>query len=54
MRFLSRYIGRSPTPYAQGYRDAMTMLNGMSATDCADIGIKPADFSRIAREMASR
>lgn len=54
MRFLSRYISRQPSRYARDYRDALTMLNNMSRTDCADIGIKPGDFSRIAHEIASR
>lgn len=34
------------------FRAAMAVLNAMSNADRADIGIKPADFPRIAREMA--
>lgn len=34
------------------FRAAIAVLNAMSNADRADIGIKPADFPRIAREMA--
>jgi hypothetical protein len=34
------------------YRKALALLNAMSPADRADVGIKPADFPRIAREMA--
>jgi len=36
------------------YRAALAVLNAMSASDRADIGVKPADFPRIAREMSLR
>ena len=36
------------------YREALAMLQGMSPSDRADIGIKQADFARIAREMSRR
>ncbi|MET3790460.1 uncharacterized protein YjiS (DUF1127 family) [Aquamicrobium terrae] len=36
------------------YRAALALLNAMSKADRADIGIKPADFPRIAREMSLR
>jgi uncharacterized protein YjiS (DUF1127 family) len=36
------------------YRTALALLNAMSNSDRADIGIKPADFPRIAREMSMR
>jgi hypothetical protein len=32
----------------------MAVLNAMSNADRADIGIKPADFPRLAREMARK
>jgi len=35
-------------------RKALAMLQGMSARDRADIGIKQCDFTRIAREMSRR
>lgn len=42
-----------PRPTEQDrYRAAMVVLNQMSNRDRADIGIKPADFPRVAREMA--
>lgn len=41
-----------PRPRAdRNYRAALALLNAMSPADRADIGIKPADFPRIAREM---
>lgn len=33
----------------QDFRNAMALLNAMSPADRADIGIKQADFTRIAR-----
>lgn len=35
-------------------RNALAMLESMSPSDRADIGIRPADFPRLAREMAAR
>lgn len=44
-----------PRPNEQArYRAALALLNAMSNADRADIGIKPADFPRIAREMSTR
>lgn len=54
MRIFSGLMGRRPSKKDRAYSNAMDVLRGMTAADCADIGIKPADFSRIAREMASR
>lgn len=54
MRIFSGLMGRRPSQKDRAYSNAMDVLRGMTAADCADIGIKPADFSRIAREMASR
>jgi uncharacterized protein YjiS (DUF1127 family) len=34
------------------YRAALALLNAMNNADRTDIGIKPADFPRIAREIA--
>jgi hypothetical protein len=42
----------APPEHERNYRAALAMLDAMTATDRADIGIKPADFPRIAREMA--
>ncbi len=45
----------APRPREQDrYRAALALLNAMSNADRADIGIKPADFPRIARDMALR
>jgi uncharacterized protein YjiS (DUF1127 family) len=44
-----------PRPQEQArYRAALALLHAMSNADRADIGIKPADFPRIARQMAMR
>ena len=44
-----------PRPREQArYSAALALLNAMSNADRADIGIKPADFPRIAREMSMR
>ncbi|PZN49698.1 MAG: hypothetical protein DIU65_13940 [Proteobacteria bacterium] len=54
MEFLTELLSR-PRPNEQArYRAALAILNAMSNSDRADIGIKPADFPRIAREMAER
>jgi hypothetical protein len=52
--FLTEMFSR-PRPREQaGYRAALALLHAMNNADRADIGIKPADFPRIAREMAIR
>ncbi|MCV0397087.1 MAG: DUF1127 domain-containing protein [Rhizobiaceae bacterium] len=52
MSFLTEFFSR-PTPREhQRYRVALATLEAMSKADLADIGIKPADFPRIARQMA--
>ena len=43
-----------PRPREERFRAAMTILNAMTPADRADIGIKPADFPRIARQMSLR
>jgi uncharacterized protein YjiS (DUF1127 family) len=54
MGFFTELFAR-PRPKAdRNYRTALAMLGAMSPTDRADIGIKPADFPRIAREMSLR
>ncbi|HEV7251653.1 MAG TPA: hypothetical protein VGN97_00930 [Mesorhizobium sp.] len=54
MGFLTELFTR-PRPKHEGrYRAALDLLHGMSTRDQADIGIKPADFPRIARQMAER
>lgn len=54
MSFLIDFATRSRHNKDSAYREAYAMLQGMSARDRADIGIKQADFARIAREMARR
>ncbi|HEY4191592.1 MAG TPA: hypothetical protein VGM46_03005 [Mesorhizobium sp.] len=54
MGFLTELFSR-PRPQDQArYRSALALLHSMSNSDRADIGIKPADFPRLAREMAMR
>lgn len=54
MGFFTEMLAR-PRPREQiRYRAALALLHAMSNAERADIGIKPADFPRIAREMAMR
>ncbi len=54
MGFQTELFSR-PRPDEQvRYRAALALLNAMSNADRADIGIKPADFPRVAREIAVR
>ena len=54
MGFYTEFFSR-PRPREQArYRAALVLLNAMSNSDRADIGIRPADFPRIAREMVTR
>jgi hypothetical protein len=54
MAFFTELFSRPRPQEAPRYRAALAVLNAMSDADRADIGIKPADFPRIAREMAIR
>lgn len=49
--FTELFVRPRPKEHAR-FRAAMAVLNAMNNADRADIGIKPADFPRIAREMA--
>lgn len=54
MGFFTEMFAR-PRPQEQvRYKSALALLHAMSNSDRSDIGIKPADFPRIAREMAIR
>lgn len=56
MGFFTEFFSR-PRPrrkHEAGYRAALAVLSAMSPSDRTDIGIKPADFPRIAREMSMR
>lgn len=51
--FIEMFVRPRPREQAR-YRAALATLHAMSNSDRADIGIKPADFPRIAREMSLR
>ena len=54
MGFFTELFARPRPKHEAGYRAALAVLNAMSPADRADIGVKPADFPRIAREMSLR
>ncbi len=54
MMFFTELFARPRRADVVRFRNALAMLESMSPADRADIGIKPADFPRIAREMAER
>jgi hypothetical protein len=53
MPFWTELFSR-PRPDALRQGAALQFLEGLSPADRADIGIRPADFPRIARSMARR
>ncbi|RJT37468.1 DUF1127 domain-containing protein [Mesorhizobium waimense] len=54
MGFFTEMFARPRPQDHHRYRAALALLNAMSNADRADIGVKPADFPRIAREMSMR
>ena len=54
MGFYTEYFSRPRPREDARYRAALAVLHAMSNAERADIAIKPADFPRIAREMAIR
>ena len=54
MGFFTELFARPRPDDAIHFRNALAFLESMSPSDRADIGIKPADFPRMAREMARR
>jgi hypothetical protein len=54
MGFFTELFARPRPKHDRNYQAALALLHTMSAADRAYIGIKPADFPRIAREMAQR
>jgi uncharacterized protein YjiS (DUF1127 family) len=54
MGFLTELFARPRPTEERRYRAAFALLNGMSNSDLADMGIRPADFPKMAREMARR
>lgn len=54
MAFFTEMFARLRPEEVERYRNALVFLESMSPSDRADIGIRPADFPRIAREMTER
>ena len=54
MGFFTEMFARPRPQEHLRYRSALALLHSMSSADRADVGIKPADFPRIAREMSIR
>lgn len=54
MSIFTELFARPRPKHEVKFRMAMETLTGLSRGDLADIGIKPADFPRIARQMAER
>lgn len=54
MGFFIELLARRRTDAARRYRRALSFLESLSPAERADMGIKPADFPRIARDMAAR
>jgi hypothetical protein len=52
MGFFTELFARPRPKHESNYRAALAVLNAMSPAERADIGIRPADFPRVAREMA--
>lgn len=52
MGFRTELFSRPRSQEETKYRAALALLHSMSNAERADIGIKPADFPRLAREMA--
>ncbi|MHB2264913.1 hypothetical protein [Aliihoeflea sp. PC F10.4] len=53
MGILTELFSRPRALHAQWQR-GMLILNAMSSAELSDLGIKPADFPHIARDMASK
>lgn len=54
MGFFTELFSRPRPDEVERFRNALVFLESMSPADRADIGIRLADFPRIAREMAER
>lgn len=55
MSYFTRFfLGPRPDAEAERVQRALRFLEALSPSDRTDIGIKPADFPRIARQMAQR
>jgi hypothetical protein len=54
MGFVTDLFSRPRPRLETRYREALAFLNALTPSDRADMGIKPSDFPRMAREMAQR
>lgn len=54
MGFFTEMLARPRPGEAERFRNALAFLESLSPADRSDIGIRPADFPRVAREMAGR
>jgi hypothetical protein len=54
MGFFTELFVRPRPSEADRFRSALAMLESLSPSDRSDIGIKLADYPRIAREMVQR
>lgn len=54
MGFFTVFFVRRQHKKNERFRSALALLESMSPSDRADIGIKPADFPQVAYEMAGR
>ena len=54
MAFFTEMFVRPRPQEAIRFRNALAVLESLSPADRADIGIKPADFPRVAHEMSQR
>lgn len=54
MGFFTELFVRPRPAEAERFRNALALLESLSPADRADIGIRPADFPRVARQMAQR
>lgn len=54
MGFLTELFSR-PRPQEQArYRSSLALIHAMTNVERTDLAIKPADFPRLAREIAMR
>ena len=54
MGFKTELFSR-PRPVAQPhYRAALALLHAMCKADRCELGVRPADFPRLTRELAAR
>jgi uncharacterized protein YjiS (DUF1127 family) len=54
MGFYTELFSRARPREQARYRAALALLHAMTNADRTDIGIKPADLPRVAREMGQK